>query len=260
MAGRAGNWLARNLDAIARGADAVAGQAEIEPEGAKLIPAHLHAIDARECAYAALLDEIRALLDPDPADPWPRHDEHSGASIAVTVEAYRRAGGMPDVSLAEDRAFIDRLRLVDARIRHERGVSVVVSARTVGRADGGMADTMRRRIAQPDEFLDERLEPVGQRPASRPLPRVLAHDLERAPALRRRYRPHRRTAEPAAGGRRGIPGDAIFRRMLGSGGGLQPRPATHARGAEGLDPGNGACPRQFATGSGAEQKSRRYAV
>jgi glycosyltransferase involved in cell wall biosynthesis len=155
------DWLAHNLDAISRGADAVAGQVEIEPEGAKLIPAHLHAIDARECAYAALLDEIQALLNPDPADPWPRHDEHSGASIAVTVDAWRRAGGIPDVSLAEDRAFIDRLRLVDARIRHEPGVSVVVSARTVGRAEGGMADTMRRRIAHPDEFLDERLEPVG---------------------------------------------------------------------------------------------------
>jgi hypothetical protein len=154
--------LARaHLNAITRGADAVAGRLKIEPEGAKLIPAHLHAIDARECAYAALLDEIQALLNPDPADPWPRHDEHSGASIAVTVDAYRRAGGIPDVSLAKDRAFIDRLRLVDAHIRHEPGVSVVVSARTVGRAEGGMADTMRRRMAQPDEFLDERLEPVG---------------------------------------------------------------------------------------------------
>ena len=155
------DWLVRNLEALARGADAVARRAEIDPEGAKLIPAQLHAIDARECAYVALLDEIHALLDPDPADPWPRHDERSGASIAVTVEAYRRAGGMPDLSLAEDRAFIDRLCLIDGRIRHEPGIRVVVSARTHGRADGGMADTMRRRIAQPDEFLDERLEPVS---------------------------------------------------------------------------------------------------
>lgn len=154
------DWVAANLAAIAGGADAVAGRAEIEPVGALRIPAHLHAIDASECAYAALLDEIRSLLDPDPADPWPRHDEHCGASIAVTVAAYRRAGGMPAVTLAEDRAFFSRLRQIDARIRHAPEVRVVVSARLEGRAPGGMADTMRRRMVRVDPFLDDRLEPA----------------------------------------------------------------------------------------------------
>ena len=154
------DWVAANLAALRQGAEAVAGQAAIEPVGAMLIPAHLHAADAAECDYAALLDEIGALLDPDPADPWPRHDEHAGASIAVTPAAYRRAGGIPPVPLAEDRAFFAALRRVDARIRHARDVRVVVSARTVGRAAGGMADTMRRRMVAADAFLDERLEPV----------------------------------------------------------------------------------------------------
>ncbi len=154
------DWLAVNLAALRGGADAVAGRAEIDPEGAALIPPHLHAIDARECAYAALLDEIAALVDPDPYDPWPRHDEHSGASIAVTVEAYRRTGGMPPVRLGEDRAFFDALRRVDARIRHDPAARVVVSARIEGRAAGGMADTIRRRIGAVDAFLDVRLEHV----------------------------------------------------------------------------------------------------
>jgi hypothetical protein len=134
------DWIGANLDAIAAGAEVVAGRAEIEPEGAKLIPAHLHAIDARECAYAALLDEIGALVDPDPSDPWPRHDEHTGASIAVTVAAYWRAGGMPATALGEDRAFFDALRRTDARIPHAPAARVVVSARIVGRAPGGMAE------------------------------------------------------------------------------------------------------------------------
>ncbi len=155
------DWVAVNLAALRNGADAVAGRAEIDPVGAELIPAHLHAIDARECAYAALLDEIRSRLDPDPADPWPRHDEHSGASIAVTVEAYHRAGGIPPVALAEDRAFFAALQRVDARIRHEPAARVTVSARIVGRAPGGMADTMRKRIERMDEYLDDRLEPVA---------------------------------------------------------------------------------------------------
>ena len=154
------DWISANLSAIAQGADAVAGRAEIEPIGAEQIPALLHAIDAKECDYARLLDEIRSLLDPDPADPWPRHDEHCGASIAVTVATYYRAGGMPAVPLAEDRAFFDALRLIDARIRHAPDVRVVVSARLHGRAPGGMADTMRRRIVRLDPFLDARLEPA----------------------------------------------------------------------------------------------------
>jgi Glycosyl transferase family 2 len=154
------DWVPANLSAIASGADAVAGRAEIEPVGAQLIPEHLHGLDARECHYARLLDEIGSLLDPDPADPWPRHDEHCGASIAVTVAAYRRADGMPAVPLAEDRAFFDSLRRIDARIRHAPEVRVEVSARLHGRAPGGMADTMRRRIVQMDPFLDARLEPA----------------------------------------------------------------------------------------------------
>ncbi len=154
------DWVSANLKEIAWGADAVAGRSEIEPMGARLIPAHLHAIESDVCDYARLLDEIRSLLDPDPADCWPRHDEHCGASIAVTVAAYRRAGGMPALALAEDRAFFDALRWIDARIRHAPEVWVMVSARLHGRATGGMADTMRRRIVEMDSFADARLEPA----------------------------------------------------------------------------------------------------
>lgn len=154
------NWLAANLAEIAAGADAVAGQAEIDPVEARAIPAVLHDDNARECAYAALVNEIDWRLDPDPADPWPRHDQHSGASIAVTVAAYRASGGIPPVPLGEDRAFFDALRRIDARIRHAPGVRVTVSGRTEGRAAGGMADTIRRRLTCPDTVLDPRLQPA----------------------------------------------------------------------------------------------------
>ena len=153
-------WVAANLAALEVGAEVVAGRIVIDPDGAEALPAHLHAFGALQRVYAALLDEICALVDPDPADPWPRHEEESGASIAATVAAYARAGGMPAVALGEDRAFFDALRRIDARIRHSLEVSVIVSARVEGRARGGMADTMRRRIGRPDPYLDERLEPA----------------------------------------------------------------------------------------------------
>jgi hypothetical protein len=154
------DWIACNLAHLDEGAEAVAGRVELDPVDAAAIPDRLHEDDARECAYAAVLDEIAAHLDPDPWDPLPRHTEHSGASICVTVNAYRRAGGMPAVALGEDRAFFGALRRTDARIRHAPEVRVTVSGRIDGRALGGMADTIRRRLLAPDPWLDDALEPA----------------------------------------------------------------------------------------------------
>ena len=157
------DWLAANLFHIRNGADAVAGRAIIDATDAAAIPALLHENDARECAYAALLDEIDSLADPDAADPWPRHTEHSGASIAVTLDAFRKAGGIPPYAVGEDRAFFAALRRIDARIRHAEDVQVTVSGRIHGCAHGGMADTIRRRLIAPDLFLDDALEPAANR-------------------------------------------------------------------------------------------------
>ena len=174
------DWLDVNLRAIEAGADAVCGVALIDPAEALAIPQTLHDDDSREILYAALLDELHHLLDPDPADPWPRHCEQSGASIAVRRRAYERAGGIPPLTTGEDRGFIRALRRVDARIRHDPGARVVVSGRLEGRAAGGMADTMRRRLLRQDELIDDRLEPVPdavRRARSRALLRRSAYPL-----------------------------------------------------------------------------------
>ena len=157
------DWVAANLWHIRRGVDAVAGRAILDPADAALLPKRLHDDDALECAFADALDEIAALLDPEPWDPLPRHTEQSGASIAVTAAAYRHAGGMPAVPLAEDRHFFDALRRVGSRIRHAPEIAVAVSGRTIGRAEGGMADTIRRRLQAPDPYLDSALEPANLR-------------------------------------------------------------------------------------------------
>ena len=154
------DWIACTRSAFALGVEVVCGRAVIDPVEAAQITAALHADDAREVAYGAMLDEIHGLVDPDPWDPLPRHTEHSGASIAVTVSAYRRAGGMPPLPTGEDRGFLLALRKVDARIRHAPDVHVTVSGRLQGRAAGGMADTMARRMIRQDVLLDDQLEPV----------------------------------------------------------------------------------------------------
>jgi GT2 family glycosyltransferase len=89
------NWIEANLRAIEQGSDAVCGMAVIDPLEARLIPRHLHEDDAREVSYGRLLDEIASIILPDPADPWPRHTEDSGASLAIRASMLRRVGGVP---------------------------------------------------------------------------------------------------------------------------------------------------------------------
>jgi glycosyltransferase involved in cell wall biosynthesis len=154
------DWIERNCWEIRRGADVVCGRAEIDPGEAALIPARLREDHAREIACFELLDEIEALVSPEPADPWPRHRENSGASIAVTVAAFRAAGGAPRIACGEDRALIRNLVLTDAKIRHAPEISVRVSGRLQGRAAGGMAETLRNRIKIREIWCDSRIEPA----------------------------------------------------------------------------------------------------
>ncbi len=182
------DWVARNLAALAQGADVVCGRALLNPRDAAAIPPHLHDDDAREQRLIGLLDEMAWMLDPEPNDPLPRHTEASGASIAVTVSAFHRVGGIPAIRSSEDRAFVRALWLVDAKVRHHPSITVTVSGRVHGRADGGMADAIRRRMIQQDEFTDDQAEPAVdafrrynlRHRARRAWSRGLAH-----PALRR---------------------------------------------------------------------------
>jgi glycosyltransferase involved in cell wall biosynthesis len=155
------DWVERTMAALSAGADLVCGRVVVDPAEAALIPEHLHADDALECELTTLLDEIAFTLDPVPADPWPRHTESAGASLGVTVAAFTWAGGIPPVASGEDRAFVDMLGRMDARIRHDPSITVTVSGRIDGRAPGGMADTIRRRMQQQDEFADDKLEPAA---------------------------------------------------------------------------------------------------
>lgn len=157
------DWMTQTLGAFIRyNVAAVFGRALLLPSEFKKIPLHLHKDDEKEQAYAALLEHIKALLAPTPYDPWPRHSERSGASIAVTREAWQQVGGIPPEPLSEDRAFYAALHEAGLPVRHAPEVKVYVSARLVGRARGGMADTISRRIVQQDDYLDDALEPVSR--------------------------------------------------------------------------------------------------
>ena len=155
-----GTWVSATLAAIDRGVDAVAGYIEAQPrELIRLGPAFLQR-GRVEDTYLALLAEIVGLCDPLPHDPWPNHRVASGASLAVTLAAYRAIGGLPPEPIGEDAAL--RAALLDNgfTIRHAVDVSVVTSCRFDGRAPGGAADTMRFRHAHPEAYCDSDMEPA----------------------------------------------------------------------------------------------------
>jgi hypothetical protein len=137
------DWVEANLRAIAAGADLVGGRILGDPEEeAGLGPGFQHRarLHAR---YAALRDELATLIDPVAHDPWPRHQDHTGASLAVRAEVYSALGGLDPLPFREDLAFVSKVRAAGFRLRHPLDVRVMVSARTFGRAPGGMADCLR---------------------------------------------------------------------------------------------------------------------
>lgn len=152
------DWVARNRAAIEAGADAVAGRVELDAAEAALLPPSLPARGRLEDAYDALITEAEARIDPDPNDPWPCHRTAIGATLAVTRRAYLAVGGMPEIPLGEDGAFVARLLEHGLRVRHATDVCVTISARLAGRAPGGVADTIRSRCEEPDALCDARME------------------------------------------------------------------------------------------------------
>ncbi|WP_312893118.1 glycosyltransferase [Ancylobacter sonchi] len=168
------DWIRRNLEGLSAGCGAVAGRFELDPVEEALLPAHLRRRRRIEAAYEVALLTLSALLDPVPHDPWPNHWTTSGASFALTLSAYRKIGGQPDVKVSEDKALALALACHDIPIRHDPTIVVSTSARLEGRAAGGCATTLKRRCEAHDSPGDEKLEAL---PAA--LRRVI---------LRRRFR------------------------------------------------------------------------
>lgn len=132
-------WIAATRDEIDRGADAVGGRIMVDLVELQALSDAGRECHLRDVGYRSLVAELESLLDPDIHDPWPRHFQHFGASLAVTAETYLRAGRLPVKPWFEDVAFYDALMRVDARFRHSPAVRVQTSGRRIGRTGYGFA-------------------------------------------------------------------------------------------------------------------------
>jgi hypothetical protein len=133
------DWIVTTLVEFATGANAVGGRISLSPEGLANLCPDLRSIYLRDTGYRILLANLEALVDPHPYDPYPRHHQHFGASLAVRVSTYRRAGGIPPVITLEDIAFYKELQRIDARVRHSPQVRVTTSGRRDGRVLMGLS-------------------------------------------------------------------------------------------------------------------------
>jgi hypothetical protein len=139
------HWLAANL-ANSRSNRIVGGRIELDEAEADKWP-QLFAMRRSFDEYWQRVREIEDAVDPLPWDLPPRHGDHTGASLALTVGLYRAAGGVPIVATGEDRALVAAVVAVGGQVVHPPDVWTRTSARPAGRASGGMADEMKEWLA-----------------------------------------------------------------------------------------------------------------
>ncbi len=117
--------------------------------GGRIVIDEAEPLDAAQRDIRRRLDrywaEVRAIedeIDPRPWDAPPRHGDHTGASLAMTVGLYRAAGGVPLLATGEDRALVENAQLAGGRLVHPETVWTRCSPRSDGRAPDGMAAAM----------------------------------------------------------------------------------------------------------------------
>jgi hypothetical protein len=135
------DWISAMLCAIDAGLDIVGGR--IVVDDAEPLAAAMDAMQIKLDRYWACVRAIEDDIDPCRWDPAPRHGDHTGASLAILAPLYRAAGGVPAIPAGEDRALVEAAVAAGGRLGHPMSVWTRVSARTIGRATGGMADHMQ---------------------------------------------------------------------------------------------------------------------
>jgi len=136
-------WIAGIMREVDAGADAVGGRILADRGERLLLHPAAELTYLRQVAYDFLIAELEDLIDPDPFDPFPRHFNHIGASLAVTARLYAQIGGLPDVLEDEDKALYKAILRRGARFRHSLAVRVTTSARLDGRVEHGFSAGLR---------------------------------------------------------------------------------------------------------------------
>lgn len=155
------NWIARNQHEARLGAEAIGGR--IAVAAAEQNPPHsvTQRFQHYDHLYRRLISWLESRLDPEEHDPWPRHQHHFGASLAIKPDVYQRVGRLPPRRYLEDVALYTELMRRDVKLRHSNAVRVYTSARLSGRAAAGFSRTLA-------EWQRDGNEPCRTRVESKP--------------------------------------------------------------------------------------------
>ena len=133
------DWLSAQLALARRGAEAIGGLIELDrQEAGRLTAAAVRERDGRA------VERLRAVLSLEQQVAIAEHHQFSGASLALTAQAYRSCGGLPVRAALEDEALEQELRARGIAIHRSRSVRVTTSARMGGRAPRGLAQDLAR--------------------------------------------------------------------------------------------------------------------
>jgi glycosyltransferase involved in cell wall biosynthesis len=128
------NWICNILLEMENGVDVVGGRI-IPKETPRL--SRLHHL--RDVTYRFFQTRLESEIDPCLSNPWPRHFQCYGPSLAVTCEIYEKAGRIPAIPFLEDEEFRKALKRIDAKIRHAPNVKIHTSSRLDGRVEFGFS-------------------------------------------------------------------------------------------------------------------------
>ena len=171
-------WLTAIWAELENGAHAVGGRILVEraPDES---PAERR-IYLEDTTYRLLASRLEARLAPDDCDPWPRHFQFFGASLALRPQSYAHVGGLPRADCLEDMALKRALTRADVPLRHSPWVRATTSARREGRVGCGLST----QLAQWDALgADEWMVASGAELVQRSQLRRRAHGLFCAPAM-----------------------------------------------------------------------------
>jgi len=155
------SWIADCLADVACGADIVCGFVAPDFSDAPSLDFETLRHGAMEYEYSQLAAELTLLIDPDPADPWPRHQMETGANMAMRASALRALGGIPHVCPGEDQALVRLAQRHGFTVRHDFKPHVTTSSRLVGRASGGWSEDLKMRADNRRGVCHEKLEPAS---------------------------------------------------------------------------------------------------
>lgn len=131
-------WIFQIIQEIENGVDVVGGRILSKDTPSLSRMHHL-----RDVTYRFLKAKLECEIDPCKFNPWPRHHQCFGASLAVTCEMYERGGRLPIVPYLEDEAFRIAVNRIDAKIRHSPKVLVYTSSRLLGKVDVGFSGQLK---------------------------------------------------------------------------------------------------------------------